>query len=63
MADFNAFMKNLSGQGGMSSKNYDVEDELNELEDEVNGTKGKKKGDKKKKNTEPEFNFNFASKK
>ena len=49
MADFNAFMKNLSGQGGMSSKNYDVEDELNELEDEVNGTKGKKKGDKKKK--------------
>ena len=51
MADFNAFMKNLSGQGGMSSKNYDVEDELNELEDEVKGTKGKKKGDKKKKKT------------
>lgn len=49
MADFDAFMKNLGGQGGMSSKKYDVEDELNELEDEVNGTKGKKKGQKKKK--------------
>ena len=57
MADFNAFMKNLSGQGGMSSKNYDVEDELNELEDEVNGTKGKKKGDKKKKKTSDDLSL------